>query len=297
MDKVKTAAQIFELPKLLGIIQQVEYVPPLRDRCAGGCLYEGILVAEGCRRGICIKYRVRVFSRDRKNWTTEEDRRVRATVLGGCIPQAVADALWELADRFEVGLWYEYRRAGMWIDLYEVKCGLVINGVRILTPNCDAVYECVERILEYYKREVEKMKEPPIVFPHNAEELLKKHPELEAFGVEWVRAWAPHAMDRLIEIAEVMHRYPWMAEAVKKMPPDGLNPYAVEAYAAKDGSAACLALGQLKTYCAQNGVVKAVKLELEFIRYEVYEGKRRGVYRPKGLLAFSTVGKEYVKIL
>ncbi len=297
MDKVKTAVQIFELPKLLGIIQQVEYELPPHDRCAGGCLYEGVLVAEGCRRGVCIKYRVRVFSRDRKSWTAEEDRLVRAAVLGGCIPQAVADALWELADRFEVGLWYEYRRAGMWINLYEKSCGLIINGVRIPAPRCNAVYECVERILEDYKREVEKMKEPPTVSPHKAEELLKKYPELEAFGVEWVRAWAPHARDRLIEIAEVLRKYPWMAEAVKKKPLDSLNPYAVEAYAAKDGSAACLTLGHLKTYCAQNGAVKAVKLELEFSRYEVYEGKRRGVYRPKGLLVFSAVGKEYVKIL
>ncbi len=179
--------------------------------------------------------------------------------------------------------------------LIYTKCGLVVNGVRILAPYCNTVHECVEKILEYYKREVEKMKEPPIVFPHKAEELLKKYPELEAFGVEWVRIWVPHAMDRLIEIAKVMRKYPWMAEAVKKMPLG--NPYTVEAYAVKDGSVARITLDQQRAYCVQNGVVKAVKLELEFIRYEVYEGKRRGVYRPKGLLAFSTVGKEYVKIL
>jgi hypothetical protein len=43
--------------------------------------------------------------------------------------------------------------------------------------------------------------------------------------------------------------------------------------------------------------VKEVKLELEFKRYEVYEDKIRGVYRPKGLLAFSTTSKEYIRIL
>jgi hypothetical protein len=43
--------------------------------------------------------------------------------------------------------------------------------------------------------------------------------------------------------------------------------------------------------------VKEVKLELEFSRYEVYEGKKWAVYRPKGLLTFTAVGKEYVKIL
>ena len=43
--------------------------------------------------------------------------------------------------------------------------------------------------------------------------------------------------------------------------------------------------------------MKEVKLELEFKRYEVYEDKIRGVYRPKGLLAFSTTSKEYIRIL
>jgi hypothetical protein len=59
-------------------------------------------------------------------------------------------------------------------------------------------------------------------------------------------------------------------------------PYAVEVYVAVDGSEACLSLTSSKAYCAQNGAVKEVKLELEFSRYEVYEEKMREVYRPKG---------------
>jgi hypothetical protein len=66
---------------------------------------------------------------------------------------------------------------------------------------------------------------------------------------------------------------------------------------ARDGSEVCLTLNQLKTFCARNGAVKEVKLELEFSRYEVYEDKIREVYKPKGLLAFTTAAKEYVKIL
>jgi hypothetical protein len=91
MDKVKTAAQVFELPKLLGIIQQVEY----ELRCADGCLYEGLLTAEGCRRGVCVRYRVRARSRDGRTWKVREFGRVND--WGGCIRQHVADALWELA--------------------------------------------------------------------------------------------------------------------------------------------------------------------------------------------------------
>jgi len=75
------------------------------------------------------------------------------------------------------------------------------------------------------------------------------------------------------------------------------HPYAVEVYAAVDGSEACISLTSSKAYCAQNGAVKEVKLELEFKRYEVYEDKMREVYRPKGLLACTTAAKEYVKIL
>jgi hypothetical protein len=43
--------------------------------------------------------------------------------------------------------------------------------------------------------------------------------------------------------------------------------------------------------------VKELKLELEFKRYEVYEEKMREVHRPKGLLAYTTAAREYVKLL
>jgi hypothetical protein len=71
----------------------------------------------------------------------------------------------------------------------------------------------------------------------------------------------------------------------------------VEVYVARDGSDACLPLTSSKAYCAQDGAVREVKLELEFKRYETYEEKIREVYRPKGLLAFTTAAREYVRIL
>jgi len=66
---------------------------------------------------------------------------------------------------------------------------------------------------------------------------------------------------------------------------------------AKDGSEICLSLTPPKAFCAQNGAVKEVKLELEFKRYETYEDRIREVYRPKGLLAFATAAKEYVRLI
>ncbi len=114
--------------------------------------------------------------------------------------------------------------------------------------------------------------------------------------MEWVMKWLD-LRDRLVEIAKVMRRYPWMVEVVRQRPVSILHLYMVEVYVAKDGSEACLSLTSSNAFCARNGTVREVKLELEFKRYETHEDKTREVYRPKGLLAFTTAAKEYVRIL
>ena len=103
--------------------------------------------------------------------------------------------------------------------------------------------------------------------------------------------------DRLVEIAKVLRRFPWMVDAIKQKPMSILHPYMVEAYVARDGSEACLSLTPSTVFCSQNGAVKETRLELEFSRYETYEEKSRDVYRPKGLLAYATAAREYVRIL
>jgi len=297
--RIRVTAAVFELPQRLGVLQYVEYEPPQLEWCTSdGCLYEGVLTAEGCRRGVCVRYRVWVHSRDKRRWEARERwRRRRDEEVGGCIRQQVADALWELADRFDVGVWYEYRRVGVWVNQYDVFCGVVVNGVRLSQPYCCTADECVRQILEEYKREVEKMKEPPAPPPLDpAEELLKEWPELGAFGTEWVRKWLG-LRERLVEIAKVLRRHPWTVEVVRQRPMSILHPYMVEVYVARDGSEACISLTSSKAYCTQNGAVKETKPELEFKRYEVYEDKMREVYCPKGLLAYTTAAKEYVRIL
>jgi hypothetical protein len=245
-----------------------------------------------------------VWSKDRRRWEAKERwRRRRDEDVGGCLRQQVADALWELAEKYDVGVWYEYVRVGVGVNQYDIYCGPVVNGVKLYQPHCRAVEDCVRQIIEDYKREVEKMKEPPkpalVVKIDPVEELLKEWPELEAFGVEWVRKWAPHVKEELIEIAKVMRRFPWMVEVVRqrRWRISHLHPYMMEVYVAKDGSEACLSLNQLKTFCARDGDVKEVNLELELKRYEAYEDKMRGVYRPKGLFAFAAGAKEYVRAL
>jgi len=300
--KIKTTAAVFELPQKLGILQHIEYEPPRREWCTSdGCLYEGLLSAQGCRRGVCVKYRVWVHSRDRRRWEVKEKwRRRRDEDAGGCIRQQVADALWELSGRYDVGVWYEYVRVGIGINQYDVFCGVVVDGVKLDQPYCRAVEECVEEMLRDYRRELERLREPPkpalVIKIDPVEELLREWPELQAFG-DWVKAWAPHARERLIEIAKIMRRYPWMVEVIRQRPMSILNPYAVEVYVARDGSEACISLNPPKAYCAQNGAVRETRLELTFSQYETYEDKIREVYRPKGLLAFAEAAKEYVRIL
>ncbi len=103
--------------------------------------------------------------------------------------------------------------------------------------------------------------------------------------------------ERLVEIAKVLRRFPWMVDVVRQRPMSILHPYLVEAYVAKDGSEACLSLNPPKAFCARDGAVKETRLELEFSRYETYEEKTREVYRPKGLLAFTTAAREYVRLI
>ena len=208
--------------------------------------------------------------------------------------------MWELSGKHDVGVWYEYVRVGVGVNQYDVFCGVVVNGVRLDQPYCRSAEECVEEILRDYRREVERLREPPeqalVVRSDPVEELLREWPELQAFGVDWVRKWLD-LRERLIEIAKVMRKFPWMVDVVRQRPMSILHPYMVEVYVTKDGSEACISLTSSKAFCAQNGAVKEMRLELVFSRYETYEDKIREVYCPKGLLAFTTAAKEYVRIL
>jgi hypothetical protein len=82
-----------------------------------------------------------------------------------------------LSDRFDVGVWYEYVRVGVGVNQYDVFCGVVVDGVRLDQPYCRTAEECVEEILRDYKRELEKLKEPPepvlVIKIDPVEELLR----------------------------------------------------------------------------------------------------------------------------
>ena len=165
MGKIKTTTVVFELPQRLGILQYVEYEP---ERC--DCLQAGLLTAEGCRRGVCIKYRVWVFSRDRRRWEAKEKWRRRDEEAGGRLRQQVADALWELAERgYDVAV--------------DDECNVVINGVAVSRPHCRSADECVKQMLEEYRKKLESPPPPP-----------RRNPEEEEYEALlqrylWLRWW------------------------------------------------------------------------------------------------------------
>ncbi len=198
-----------------------------------------------------MRYRVWVHSRNRRRWEARERwRRRRDEEAGGYIRQQVTYALWELSDRFDVGVWCRRveEKVGMFRHEVHVYCGVVVNGVKLDQPHCRAAEECAKQILEDYRNEVKRKSEPPPP-PDPAEELLREYPELQAFGVEWVEKWLV-LRDRLLEIASVLRRYPWMVEVIKQRPVSILHPYTVEVYVARDGSEACLSLNPPKAFCA-----------------------------------------------
>ena len=173
---MRVEVSLFELPTLLGISQYVEFEPPPREWCtAEGCPHEGILTAEGCRRGICVRYRVWVYSGDGKKWMAKERwRRRRNEETGGCLKQQIADALWEAAER------------GFVVEM-DRECGIVVNGVYIGRISCRSVAECVEEILRAYER---RFREPPKPRRDPAEEeyeeLLQRYPQLRWWNKQLV---------------------------------------------------------------------------------------------------------------
>jgi hypothetical protein len=84
---------------------------------------------------VCIKYRVLVYSRDKRRWKAKEKWRRRGEEAGGCIKQQVADALWELAEKYDVGVWYRRveEKVGIRYEVH-VYCGPVVNGVKLYQP-------------------------------------------------------------------------------------------------------------------------------------------------------------------
>jgi hypothetical protein len=169
--KIKTAALVFELPQKLGILQYVEYEPPRREWCTPewGCPYEGVLTAEGCKKGVCIRYRALVVSKDGREWWVSPRPRRKKEESGGWLSQWVADALWELAERHVIEIDRDFT--------------IIIDGTPIGVPTCKSSEECRKEILNELKRAREAPPSPPP--PDPAEEEYKMLIE----KYEWLGIW------------------------------------------------------------------------------------------------------------
>jgi len=56
-------------------------------------------------------------------------------------------------------------------------------------------------------------------------------------------------MKRLVEVAKVLRRFPWMVEVMRQRSMCLLRLYMVEVCVARDGSEACLSLDPPKAFC------------------------------------------------
>ena len=173
---MRAKVALFELPTLLGIPQYVEYEPPPRGWCTSeGCPHEGVAVAEGCGRGICVRYRAWVFSWDGRRWAARGRwRRRRVEESGGCLRQQVADALWGVAER------------GFVVEV-SGDCGVSVDGVYIGRIWCRTADKCVEEILRAHER-AKTASPKPRLSPEEEEydELLRRHPSLRFWNKQRV---------------------------------------------------------------------------------------------------------------
>jgi hypothetical protein len=261
---MRVEVSLFELPHLLGIPQHVEFEPPRPEWCtADGCPHEGVLTAEGCRRGVCARYRVWVFSWDGEKWTAKERWRRRGEEVGGCLRQQVADALWELAERFEVEV--------------DKECGIALSGVYIGRVSCRTVDKCVEEILREYER---RLREPPK--PRRSpeeeeyEELLRQHPQLRWWRRDAVidalrrgYGWAlQNLLSRLRNVDERVWAFLGRFDLDFR--------FAIEVYVSSEEVCVRFYVSQgLRVYCYAPGQGwRPINEPPKFVRYQPLEGGR-----------------------
>jgi hypothetical protein len=255
----KARAVVFELPQKLGILQYVEYEP---ERC-GGCLYTGLLTAEGCKKGVCVKYRVWVYSKDGRRWEAKERWRKRGDEdSGGCLRQQVADALWELAER------------GLTAEIDD-ECNVVINGVAVPRPRCRGVEECVRQMLEEYKKRLESPP-PPRRSPEEEEyeTLLQRYAWLGWWNKEVVISALRQHKQVLLNLLQRLSEVPLVARFIGRFDLDFRC--VVEVFG--DGHNYCVSFcikdAQPTTYCYERGRGWRAAQRPKFLRLRPLEDGR-----------------------
>jgi hypothetical protein len=282
-----SAAALFELPRRLGVPQRVFYVAAFST--------EGELVAEGCGRGACIRYRVSV---ERKNGRWEikgpPKRRERKEDRGP--GEELYEALLMLSEGGrEVGV--RCAAGGRWrgCGAYEIE----IDGALLPVPECGAVGECLKALrqeLEEYWERVRLALDTVPYLPREVE-LARQYPELvEVLGkrlfLQYARnEWGEQHVIR--PLGEVLRQFPRLADVLRGCLDGELASLADVVIAVReDGMEACLLCmhrdGALRGCARRGGEVTGDP----GIDWERPEG---GAYYLRGLLRFRPGSPRYLR--
>jgi hypothetical protein len=286
--KLKRTVNLFELPQRLGILQYVEYEPPQREWCtAEGCPYEGILLAEGCKKGVCIKYRAWVFSRDGREWWVSPRPRRKKEESGG-LSQWVADILMELAERHTVEIDRDFT--------------IIIDGTPIGMPSCRSPEECRKEILSELKRAREAPPPPPPPAEEEYKRLIEKY--------VWLRQWRKDVVIEYLKrekrlFLEVLERL--ANPEVPDIVPLFLSRFdivpgcSVEVFRGIDDDKICVSfcvngkIQQILVYCYERGEGwRPLEGALRPFRVGIVDGRLRDIYIFRNE---SLVPKRYVRIV
>jgi hypothetical protein len=127
---------------------------PRRFGITYGCVEDGYVVAAGAAKGLHMRYRI-VY--DVGLWRQIERGRAELERMknGGGVLQVVADAIYELAEKHEVGL---ERRCEYGMSGIPLRCKhyVLVDGVRVEAGVCGGAAshsECIKLILQQIERE------------------------------------------------------------------------------------------------------------------------------------------------
>jgi hypothetical protein len=260
---------------------------------------EGELVAEGCTKGVCVKYRVAVVRKNGR-WEVKGPRR-REKKEGDRGPSGeLYEALLVLSEGGrEVGVRYAAgdRRRGC--EAYEIE----IDGTLLPVPECRSAGECLKALRQEFEEYWERVRlaldtEPRL--PREVE-LARQYPELvEVLGE---RLFFLYARDEWGErhvirpLGEVLRQFPRLADVLRGCLDGERDSLGFVIVVREDGEEACVRCPrrevQVLRACARRGGGVAGDPGIDWER-PVSEGGRE-VYCLRGLLRYRPGSPRYVR--
>ncbi|MCC6021428.1 MAG: hypothetical protein LM577_08720 [Thermoproteaceae archaeon] len=290
--RVAASAALFELPRRLGVPQRVFYVAAFNT--------EGELVAEGCRRGICVRYRAVVVRRGGR-WEIGGPPKRRERKEGGGLGEELYETLLMLSEGGrDVGVRCAAGDRWSGCEAYEIE----IDGTPLSPPACKTVGECLKALRELYEEYWERVRLALDTVPYlpREVELARRYPELvEVLGE---RLFFLYARDEwgvnnaIRPLGELIRRFPQLAGVLRECLDGELASLADVVIAVReDGREACARCQRrsrrevqvLRACVSEGGTAGDPGIDWE---RPVNEGGRE-VYCLRGLLRYA--GPRYVR--